>query len=135
MLDKLKVREVARGDLERHDDDEDTWSPGTSFNGVRMHLAQAAKAGRTPKQADFIGAYLHARVRGRHFVRLSGELAKYFPEYSKWFGVPLRLKKGMYGLVFAGKWWNEEFTDWLFSDGFEQSKADPTFYAKYHRDG
>jgi hypothetical protein len=135
MLDKLKVREVARGDLERHDDDEDTWSPGTSFNGVRMHLAQAAKAGRTPKQADFIGAYLQARVRGRHFVRLSGELAKYFPEYSKWFGVPLRLKKGMYGLVFAGKWWNEEFTDWLFSDGFEQSKADPTFYAKYHRDG
>jgi hypothetical protein len=130
-LDKLKVREVARGDLERREENEDTWSPGSSTSGVRMHLAQAAKAGRTPKQADFIAAYLQARVRGRHFVRLSAELANYFPEYSKWFGVPLRLKKGMYGLTFAGKWWNEEFTNWLFSDDFEQSKADPTFYVKH----
>jgi hypothetical protein len=57
-LDKLKVREVARGDLERREENEDTWSPGSSTSGVRMHLAQAAKAGRTPKQADFIAAYL-----------------------------------------------------------------------------
>jgi hypothetical protein len=134
-LDKLKVREVARGDLERREENEDTWSPGSSSSGVRMHLAQAAKAGRTPKQADFIAAYLQARVRGRHFVRLSAELANYFPEYAKWFGVPLRLKKGMYGLTFAGKWWNEEFTNWLFSDNFEQSKADPTFYVKHYPDG
>jgi hypothetical protein len=88
-LEKLKVREVARGDLEQHDEDEDTWSPGTSSCGVRMFLAQVAKSGRTPKQADFIGAYLQARVRGHHFVRLSSELGKYFPEYSKWFGIPL----------------------------------------------
>jgi hypothetical protein len=100
-----------------------------------MHLSQAAKAGRTPKQADFIAAYLQARVRGRHFVRLSANLAKHFPEYTKWFGIPLRLKKGIYGLSFAGKWWNEEFTNYLFSDGFEQSKADPTFYVKHFRDG
>jgi hypothetical protein len=57
-LEKLKVREVARGDLEWHDEDEDTWSPGTSSISVRMFLAQAAKSGRAPKQADFIGAYL-----------------------------------------------------------------------------
>jgi hypothetical protein len=63
-LEKLKVREVARGDLDIRDEDEDTWSPGTSSCGVRMHLAQAAKVGRTPKQADFIGTYLQARVRG-----------------------------------------------------------------------
>lgn len=31
-----------------------------------MHLAQAAKAKRTPKQADFIRAYLQARVQGQH---------------------------------------------------------------------
>jgi hypothetical protein len=134
-LDKLKVREVVRGDLEERNDDDDVWSPGTSTCGVRMHLAQAAKAGRAPKQADFIGAYLQARVRGRHFVRISGELAKYFPEYAKWLGVPLRLKKGMYGISFAGKWWNDEFTSWLFSEGFDQSKADPTFHVKYYPDG
>jgi hypothetical protein len=61
-LEKLKVREVTRGDLKKNEDDEDTWSPGSSFCGVRMHLAQAAKANRTPKLADFIGAYLQARV-------------------------------------------------------------------------
>jgi hypothetical protein len=41
----------------------------------------------------------------------------------------------MYGEVFAGKWWNEEFTNWLFSEGFEQSKADPTFHVKRYDDG
>jgi hypothetical protein len=134
-LDKLKVRIVARGDLEKREENEETWSPGTSSSGVRMHLAQAAKAGRTPKQADFIGAYLQARVRGRHFVRLSTELKEQFPEYAKWFGIPLRLKKGIYGLSLSGKWWNEEFTNWLFSDNFDQSKADPTFYVKHYPDG
>ena len=94
-LDKLKVREVARGDLEECNDNEDIWSPGTSTCGVCMHLVQAAKAGRTPKQADFIGAYLQVHIRGHYFVRISRELAKYFPEYTKWLGVPLRLKKDM----------------------------------------
>jgi hypothetical protein len=41
----------------------------------------------------------------------------------------------MYGLSLSNKWWNEEFTSYLFSDGFEQSKVDPTFYAKHFRDG
>jgi hypothetical protein len=135
MLDKLKVRIVARGDLELREENEETWSPGSSFTGVRMHLAQAVKAGRTPKQADFIGAYLQARVRGRHFVRLSVDLKEQFPEYAQWFGIPLRLKKGIYGLSLSGKWWNEEFTNWLFSDNFEQSKADPTFYVRHYSDG
>jgi hypothetical protein len=41
----------------------------------------------------------------------------------------------MYGLSLSNKWWNEEFTNHLFSDRYEQSKADPTFYAKHFRDG
>jgi KUP system potassium uptake protein len=45
------------------------------------------------------------------------------------------LKKGIYGLSLSGKWWNEEFTNWLFSDNFDQSKADPTFYVKHYPDG
>jgi len=59
-LEKLKVREVALGNLERRDDNEDTWSPGTSSSGVCMFLAQAAKMKRSPKQGHFIGAYLQA---------------------------------------------------------------------------
>jgi hypothetical protein len=131
-LDKLKMREESRGDLEKHEKNEDTWSPVTSSSRVCMHLAQTTNAGRTPKQGDFIGAYLQARVRGRHSVCLSVDLAKHFPEYSEWFGIPLCLKKGMYGLILSGKWWSEVFTDWLFAEGFEQNKAKPTFFVKHY---
>jgi hypothetical protein len=55
-------------------------------------------------------------------------LAKHFHKkksmYAEWFGIPLRLKNGMYGLTLSGKWWSEEFTHWLFAENFEQSKAD-----------
>jgi hypothetical protein len=37
-------------------------------------------------------------------------------------------------LSLSGKWWNEEFTNWLFSDNFEQSKADPTLYVAHYPD-
>jgi hypothetical protein len=41
----------------------------------------------------------------------------------------------MYGLTLSGKWWSEEFTDWLFAEGFEQSKANQTFFIKHYSEG
>ena len=50
---------------------EDTWSPCASSRGVKMLLADICKARRTIKSADFIGAYLQAKIVGRHFRNAS----------------------------------------------------------------
>jgi hypothetical protein len=68
-LEKLKARKVVRGDLEQRDEDEDTWSPGTSSSGVRMYLvAQAAKKldelQSKPTSLVHTVLYLQASVRG-----------------------------------------------------------------------
>jgi hypothetical protein len=91
--------------------------------------------GRTIKGADFIGAYLQANMVGRHFVTLPIEYAEHFPEYEKYFGVPLLLNKGIYGMVFSGKLCNEEYRSWLKSQGFSQSKADPSIFVKHYANG
>jgi hypothetical protein len=100
---------------------EDTWSPCASSRGVKLLLSTICAARRTLKSADFIGAYLQAKVIGRHFVKLPLEYAYHFPEYAKYFGIPLLLNKGIYGLVYSGKYWNIEFSEWLYSQGFIQS--------------
>jgi hypothetical protein len=70
---------------------EDTWSPCASSRGVMLLLSTIYASHRTLKSADFIGAYLQAKVIGRHFVRLPLEYAYYFPEYAKYFGNPALL--------------------------------------------
>ena len=103
---------------------EDTWSPCASSRGVKLLISTSRASHRTLKSGDFIGAYLQAKVIGRHFVRLPLEYAYYFPEYAKYFGTPSLLNKGIYGLVYSGKYWNIEFSEWLYSKGFIQSQND-----------
>ena len=102
---------------------------------VKVFLAFATSLKRRPKQADFVGAYLQAKVRGRYFVKLDARFKDLVPEHAEWFGRPLRLKKGIYGQRFSGKYWSLDFTEWLISQGFEQSTADTTYLIKHHANG
>ena len=112
---------------------EDTWSPCASSRGVKLLISTTCASHRTLKSGDFIGAYLQAKVIGRHFVRLPLEYAYYFPEYAKYFGTPSLLNKGIYGLVYSGKYWNIEFSEWLYSKGFIQSQAEPSYFVFYNK--
>ncbi|KAI2489855.1 ABC transporter B family member [Fragilaria crotonensis] len=112
---------------------EDTWSPCASSRGVKLLISKTCAFRRILKGADFIGAYLQAKVIGRHFVILPLYLAYHFPEYAKYFGVPLLLDKGIYGLVYSGKYWNIEFSEWLYSQGFIQSQAEPSYFVYYDK--
>jgi hypothetical protein len=69
---------------------------------------------------------------GRHFVKLPIEYEEFFPEYTNYFGAPLLLNKGTYGMVFSGKLWNKEYTSWLLSQGFFQSKSDPSIFIQHY---
>ena len=112
---------------------EDTWSPCASSRGVKLFLSTTCASRRILKSGDFIGAYLQAKVIGRHFVILSLEYAYHFPEYTKYFGVPLLLNKGIYGLVYSSKYWNIEFSEWLYSQGFLQSPSEPSYFVRYDK--
>eukprot|EP00957_Ditylum_brightwellii_P196511 14972869-Ditylum_brightwellii.AAC.1 len=91
----------------------------------------AAKLLKRVKQADFIGVYLHAKATGRFFVKLSEIYKQYFPTISKYFRRSLRFRKDIYGLTLSGKLWVIEFSEWLLSQGFIQSKAEPAYFFLY----
>jgi hypothetical protein len=40
---------------------------------------------------------------------------------------------GIYGLVYSGKYWNIEFSEWLYSQGFIQSQAEPSYFVRYDK--
>ena len=40
-----------------------------------------------------------------------------------------------HGLAASGKFWNEEFSEWLRAEGFHQSTADTTCFIKCYPDG
>ncbi|KAI2496548.1 hypothetical protein MHU86_17940 [Fragilaria crotonensis] len=43
------------------------------------------------------------------------------------------LNKGIYGLVYSGKYWNIEFSEWLYSQGFIQSPSEPSYFVRYDK--
>ena len=105
LLNKLKARIVARGDLMQREE-EDTWSGCVSGKAVKCFLVDAASNQRPVKQLDFIGAFLQALARGRLWIQLPKEYAKYLPELAHYFNKPQLLNKTIYGLIFASKYWN-----------------------------
>ena len=102
-LDKLKLRNVVRGDFQNKEMVRDTWSPRASMITLKYFLADAAKHKVRVHQLDFIGALLQAKVKNRVFVILNMRYAAYFPEYSQYFGRALKLFKSMYGMTNSGK--------------------------------
>jgi hypothetical protein len=134
-LEKLKSRVIAHGDLEKGPYKMDTWAPCATARGIKILLAFAAKHNKSVKSRDFVGAYLQAKQVGRVFVSLDKSFAEYFLKYKSYFGRPLLLKKGIYGLTISGKLWSIEFTQWLMSQDFKQSNADTSFFIFHDRHG
>ena len=134
-LDKLKLRIVVRGDLQNKEMVGDTWSPTASMRTLKYFLADAAKHKARVHQLDFIGAFLQANVKNRVFVKLDMRYAAYFPEYTEYFGIALKLLKSMYGMTKSGKLFADELTELLIKEGFIQSQCQMSIYYKYAPDG
>jgi hypothetical protein len=127
-VDKLKVRIAIRGDLDKDAGDEDNAAPLATFRLLKMFLAMAAQRRRRVYQADFIGAYLQAKMDRIVYVMLPIEYKMYFPDLAEWFGVPLRLERSAYGINSAGRLWAEELFGWYQEYGFVQSQVEPSLF-------
>ena len=62
MVDKLKVRITIRGDLDKGAIDEDNSAPLASFRLLKVFLSKAARQKRHVYQANYVGAYLQAKM-------------------------------------------------------------------------
>ena len=56
-----------------------TWSPTASMRTLNYFLEDAAKHKAGVHQIDFIGAFLHAKVKERVFVKFDIRYTDYFP--------------------------------------------------------
>ena len=65
-------------------------------------------------------------------MKLDSRYAEYFPEYSNYIRIALRLLKYMYVMNNSGKLFADEFTDWLINKaGLKQSQYQISIYYKY----
>jgi Reverse transcriptase (RNA-dependent DNA polymerase) len=121
----VKLRTAIRGDLDTSGPkDEDNSAPLATFHTLKVLLAEAARRQHHVYQADYVGAYLHAKMDSVIHVTLPAALAEVFPDLAQWFGVPLLFEKAAYGINAAGRLWAEEQFTWYLEYGFTQSTVD-----------
>jgi hypothetical protein len=84
---------------------------------------------------DYVAAFLRADVLGRKFTTFPlewKELLADYPDFHPWLGVPLRLKKSLYGDRVTILAWDETQSRWLASDeiGFARLPSEGSIYIK-----
>ena len=124
LIDKLKARMVFRGDIFEPQEGMDPWNPHASWPSLKMFLGTCARLDLTVDQVDYIMAYVQTVMKERVIVMLPIELQEFVPDNIKsWFGVPLLLKKALYGYTFSGKLLYEEQAEFLESEGFRKTEV------------
>ena len=129
VFDKNKARLVARGNLQR---------PGVDYNksfslvmcleSLCTMLAIAAIRDYDIIQFNITSAYLHGTLKEELYMEQPNGYMAPGKEDHVW-----RLKKGLYGLVQAGRMWNEELNDHMESMGFVAVQKDPAIYVRNPR--
>jgi Reverse transcriptase (RNA-dependent DNA polymerase) len=119
-IEKLKTRIALRGDLMRENVvTPDTWCSIAGFRALKKFLAFAAQHRQRDYQLDYVAAFLQADVIGRKFTIFPAEWIQLLADYPKlhlWLGVPLRLRKSLYGDRVANLAWDETQSKWLTKD-------------------
>jgi len=95
------------------------------LESLRTILARAAIRDIDIIQFNITSAYLHGTLKEEVFTEQpEGYIA---PGEQDWVW---RLKKGLYGVVQAGKTWDEELNDHMESEGFMATAKAPMIYVK-----
>ena len=93
---------------------------------MRLVLSLAATKGWKLKQLDVKNAFLHGFLDEEvYMAQPQGFLDPVHPEYV------CKLERSLYGLKQAPRAWNERFSQFLLSLGFESSYADSSLFVKH----
>jgi len=142
-FDKLKARLVAGGDMQDRSiyDESEISSPTVSVTAVNAIAAIAAAEGRKVVTADVTGAYLHAQINRKVYMRVKPEitqiLAQKYPMYVEYIWpdgtLVLLLQMAMYGCVESSKLWYENITGLLAKHDFKINLTEPCVWNKEYR--
>ena len=123
-VNKYKCRFVAKGFWEVEGVHyTEKYSPTPAAASIRMLLAMAAAKDGKLRHFDAEQAFLKADIDEEIYIEIPEEFQE-FP------GAVGRLNKAIYGLVQAGRCWDNKFCDDMTAIGFEQTKADPCVFRK-----
>ena len=119
-VEKYKCRFVAQGFWQVEGVHyTEKYSPTPATASIRMLLASAAAKDGELRHSDAEQAFLKVDIDEEIYIEIPEEFQE-FP------GAVGRLNKAIYGLVQAGRCWNNTFCDDMAAIGFEQAKADPS---------
>ena len=126
-VNKYKARLVAQGYAQQHGIDyEETFAPVLKYVSLRTVLAIANQYNMDIHQMDVNAAYLNGDIDAEIYMRQpEGYIDLESPRKV------CRLKKGLYGLKQGGRIWNVKIDEYLKSQGYNPSDADPCLYVKF----
>ena len=125
-IDRFKGRLVAKGFLQKYGIEfDETFSPVVRFTSIRALLAFAVSRKMFIHQMDVVTAFLNGKLDEDIYM-----------EQPEGYVVPgkenlvCHLKKSLYGLKQSPRCWNKSFKEFMVSEGFEQSAADPCVFIR-----
>ena len=126
LFERNKGKLVARGNHPSPGIDYgESFSPVMRLESLHTTLALAAIRYLDVIQFDISSAYLHWKHKeGVYMEQPEGYVA---PGKEDWVW---RLEKGLYGLMKAGRTWNEKLHAHIESEGFTATPKDPVMYIK-----
>jgi hypothetical protein len=126
VVTRNKARLVAKGysQVEGLDFNE-TYAPVARLESIRILLAYATYHGFKLYQMDVKSAFLNEPIKEEVYVEQPPGF-----EYSEYPNHVYKLSKTLYGLKQALRAWYECLRDFLITNGFKVSKANPTLFTK-----
>ena len=125
-VERFKGRLVAKGFLQKFGVEfDETFSPVVRFTSIRALLAFAVSRNMFIHQMDVVTAFLNGTLDEDIYM-----------EQPEGYVVPgkenlvCHLKKSLYGLKQSPRCWNKSFKEFMISQGFQQSAADPCVFIR-----
>ena len=128
-INKHKARLVAQGYAQQHGIDyEETFAPVVKYVSLRTVLAIANQHNMEVHQMDVNSAYLNGDIDAEIYMKQpEGFIDPNNPHKV------CKLRKGLYGLKQGGRIWNAKIDNYLKSQGYTPSDADPCIYVKHKK--
>ena len=125
-VQKFKGRLVAQGYTQSPGTDYDeVFAPVVRYASIRSLLAVANICNWEINQMDVKTAFLQGNLNEEIYMKQpDGFIDPEKPDYV------CKLNKGIYGLKQAARCWNNSINDYLLSNGYTKSTADPCVYIK-----
>ena len=126
-MEVVKVRFVARGDLQQVEDiPQNVYSPVSTLENVRLIMIVSITNNWPLVQADINTAFLYSKSSSVQYLKLP----KGHPAYSERHEMVWAGKCCIYGLKEAPKAWNATFDQFLTDLGFTNCEVDPCLYMR-----